>query len=365
MRAGAGIPDEEMATMSGQTMTIAERIRVGREALAKEITDRQYAAEPDLTARDGDYGRSMCERDVGYHLSYLAEAMGTGQPALFADYISWANTLLTSLNLSTAELARNLKITGEVIGANLTAAERVLLGQYLAAGLKELAGEAGVPSFLADEGHLGGLAHNYLQALLRNERHVASRMILDAADAGVSVRDLYLHVFQATQREVGRLWQTNQITVAQEHYCTAATQLIMSQLYPRIFATERAGKKLVATAVGGELHELGVRMVADFFEMAGWDTYYLGANTPATSIIQTVQSQRPHVLGISATMTFHVSATRQLIDAVRSTCDLTSTRILVGGYPFNVAPELWREVGADGSARDADGAVETAEELIR
>ena len=86
-------------------------------------------------------------------------------------------------------------------------------------------------------------------------------------EQGTPARDIYLQVFQPAQREVGRLGQTNRISVALEHYVTAATQPIMSQLYPRIFSPEKTGRRLIATCVGGELHEIGVRMVADFFEM--------------------------------------------------------------------------------------------------
>ena len=55
----------------------------------------------------------------------------------------------------------------------------------------------------------------------------------------MSIRDVYLLVFQPCQREVGRLWEAGRITVAQEHYCTAATQVIMSQLAPRLVTGER------------------------------------------------------------------------------------------------------------------------------
>src|SRR6185369_5232827 len=86
-----------------------------------------------------------------------------------------------------------------------------------------------LPSFLDGEDALDGLARQYLQTLLRAERHEATRLVLDAVKAGVGVGDIYLQVFQRCQREVGRLWQLKRITVAQEHYCTAATQLAMSQ----------------------------------------------------------------------------------------------------------------------------------------
>ncbi|HEY5309978.1 MAG TPA: cobalamin B12-binding domain-containing protein, partial [Casimicrobiaceae bacterium] len=52
--------------------------------------------------------------------------------------------------------------------------------------------------------------------------------------------------------------------------------------------------------VSGDLHELGARMVADFFEMEGWDSYYTGANTPTGGVVQAIVERRPDVLAISA-----------------------------------------------------------------
>jgi methylmalonyl-CoA mutase cobalamin-binding domain/chain len=207
-------------------------------------------------------------------------------------------------------------------------------------------------------------AQQYLDALLRGQRRIASQLVLDSVEQGTNIRDVYLHVFQRSQYEIGRLWQMNRITVAQEHYCTAATQLITSQLYPHLFSTDRIGRRLVATCVGDELHELGVRMVADFFEMEGWDTYYVGANAPIQSIVQVVAEHETDVLGISATMTFHLRDVASLIAQVRKAHTGRDVTILVGGYPFNVAPDLWRELGADGHARDAEEAVGLANQLL-
>ena len=107
------------------------------------------------------------------------------------------------------------------------------------------------------------------------------------------MKDIYLQVFQRSQYEIGRLWQMNKLTMAQEHYCSAATQLIMSLLYPRIFDTKKIGARLVAACVQGDLHEIGLRIVSDFFEIEGWDTFYLGANTPTSGILDTLRNVAP------------------------------------------------------------------------
>ena len=315
-------------------------------------------------ADDGE-AQQKAVRDVGDHLTYLAEALAVADPALFADYVVWANGLATGREPSGDVLVATLESMAGVLQERLAPDLAGLAAGYVAAGLERLAEAPGSPpSFLSEDVPLAGLARDYLTALLAGERHVASRLVLDAVEGGASIKDVYLHVFQRSQYEIGRLWQMNRVTVAQEHYCTAATQLIMSQLYPRLFSTARAGRRLVAACAGDELHELGVRMVADFFEMEGWDTYYLGANVPADSILQACQANKADLLAISATMVFHVQQVAGTIEQVRASLLGPSLKILVGGYPFNAAPDLWRKVGADGFARNALGAVERAAQLL-
>jgi len=207
---------------------------------------------------------------------------------------------------------------------------------------------------------LASLADQYLAALLRAQRQAASRMILDAVERGVDVKDIYLNVLQRTQYEIGRLWQTNRISVAEEHYCTACAQFVMTQLYPYIFRSERNGRRMVATCVGGELHEIGVRMVADFFEMEGWDTYYLGANTPARDILDTIAKREADIVGISVTIHYNLPQLLDLIAILKKSPDASTVKFLVGGRPFSLAPDLWQKTGADGSAAHAQEAVSLA-----
>lgn len=211
---------------------------------------------------------------------------------------------------------------------------------------------------------LSQLAAQYLEAMLGAKRHLATQLVLGAVDQGTEVRDIYLQVFQPCQRELGRLWQTNQISVAQEHYCTAATQHIISMLYPHIFGAPRIDRKLLMTCVGGELHELGARMVADFFEMAGWDTHYLGANTPSRSILQTIEEQNPDMLGLSVTISYNLGMAADLIEEVQASVVGRQIPILVGGRLFNTVSDLWQNLHADGYAADANQALSVAGQLI-
>lgn len=338
-----------------------------RDLLAEAVTAEHYRQHPELEQRYGAKGREKCLQDAHYHLSYLSEAVAADRPALFADYVAWAKAMLAGRGIPAADLANNLQIFKQTLRQNLSQSSSLITSDYLDAGLTRLnAAENNPASFIrASENSLAALARAFLDALLAGKRHVASRLILDAVENGTSVKDIYLQVFQPTQHEVGRLWQTNELSVAQEHYCTAATQLIMSQLYPHIFSTEKNGLTLVATCISGDLHEIGVRMVSDFFEMEGWDTFYLGANTPTPALLGTLKERDADLIVISATMTFHLGAVKELIHSIRNDQSLQKVKIIVGGYPFNVAPDLWREIGADAFSTDALEAVRVAENLVR
>lgn len=210
---------------------------------------------------------------------------------------------------------------------------------------------------------LGELATSYLRSLLASDRRTATKLILEEVAGGTSVRDIYTYVFQPFQYEIGRLWQTNQISVAQEHLCTAATQMVMSQLYPQIFAAEPIHGALVATCVSGDLHEIGLRMVTDFLQMDGWDTHYLGANVPHPDVLKTLADTGATLLAISATMTFHVGEVESLISQLRASPLGEKVRVLVGGYPFRIDPNLWKSVGADAFGRDAQETIELTQQL--
>ncbi len=208
------------------------------------------------------------------------------------------------------------------------------------------------------------LAGDYFEALLNRERHRATDMVMGALDNGLALSELYLNVFAPVQYEVGWLWQQGLISVGHEHYCTGTTQMIMAMLYPRLFRTKRGTRRLVAACVSGELHELGLRMLADYSVLKGWDSDFLGADTPVDGVLRMLEERPAAVLAISVTMHYHLEQAEDLIRAVRTSPRIAETIILVGGYSVRIVPSMWQSLGADGTADDAVAAMALAERLL-
>jgi MerR family transcriptional regulator, light-induced transcriptional regulator len=206
---------------------------------------------------------------------------------------------------------------------------------------------------------------SYLEALRLGDRHKALAIVKSAVAAGLDVRDLYMRVFQPAMYEIGKLWEQNQFTVAQEHLATAITQSVMAQIYGSVFLRPPLGRTMVATCLGGELHEIGIRMVSDFFEMEGWDVFYLGANVPTDSVVSMVRERRADLLAVSLTLLAQVPRLRELITAVRRSPVGSRVKIMVGGQPLNNDPTLAAAIGADIVASDAREALAAATRLVR
>lgn len=345
-------------------MIAAHTIRTRIDELATAIADRHFAAFPQTFARYGDIGRIRCLEDARFHLRYLATALDAHSEEMFLDYVAWTKIVLARRNVPHEDLAENLRIMAITLNDILGAPNSIEAVQTLNVAIERIPSMAGdVPSFLDPRAPFWTVASSYLAALLRGNRREALDVITRALEEGAKLRDIYRKVIEPAQQEIGRLWQLNQISVAQEHYCTAATQQIMTQLYSHVFGGEKKEKRAVSMCVGGELHEVGLRIVTDLLELDGWQTWYLGANTPPAAAAQLCVEQRADALLISATLPPHLPEVAEVIRQVRARPQLEEMKILVGGRAFRNAPELWRTIGADAYAADADECLAAVEQF--
>jgi len=335
-----------------------------KSSLPAIVLNDHFILRPDMAQQYSEHQKENFKKDIVWILSFLSESIWANQPVLFEEFVSWLKTFLHSLKVPMKDVAESFELMQKRINLICNKKENAIINQILnnAIGVV-LSGDENV-SIPVNRNDLSGLAHDYLNHLLKGERTKALSRILDEVESGTPVQDIYINVFQPVQYEIGRMWQTNKISVAHEHFCTCATQLVMSQLYRYMFTGPKKNRKIVTTCVPGELHEMGARMVSDFFEMNGWDSYYLGANMPTAGVIKYLIDLKPQCLAISATMTFHVREVEEMIRKIRSSSEIPSDlTILVGGHPFIVAEGLWERIGADGSAMSALEAVRMADLL--
>lgn len=196
---------------------------------------------------------------------------------------------------------------------------------------------------------LDELSRSYLAAQLAGDRREAVRLLMEEGiGRGNSVIDLHLQVIQQAQREIGRLWEQNSISVAQEHQATAVSQLALAHLYQQSIRRPSVGKSVLVSCVEGELHDLGARICADVLELHGFAVRFLGANVPTDCLIPFVEGTRPDLVALSVTLPTHLPGARAAVEALhrRSTVPLA-----VGGRALDLpgARDGWHGVAIVGA----------------
>jgi len=174
----------------------------------------------------------------------------------------------------------------------------------------------------------------YLEALLQGRRADCGRRVQQLLDQDIDIKNLYTDLFQKSLYEVGRLWELNRISVAREHLVTAITEGLLGLVYPRLFDSDRppASRKVVISCAANEYHQIGGKMVADVFEMNGWESHFLGANTPIDQMLAHIGDTKPDLVGLSLSVYFNLASLKKGLEAIRA--DFPDLDILVGGQAF-------------------------------
>lgn len=354
-----------MSSMIGHRRRFAKQLQEGRHEIARVVTDRFLSAHPDWVDRYGAQARIRGEEDAVFHIDFLAGAVVADDVAAFENYTRWTAKVLSARGISPEFLAENLEQVREEAGAYVDAKGHGALDRMVRAGVAAVHGASEpAESAIPVDGPFQVEFAVYLQAVRSGDRRAALNVALEALRSGISVSDVYADILQPVQYEIGRLWEENEITVAEEHMATAITQYVVGHLYSLLDIPERSRGNALVTGVRGELHQLGANMVADVLEADGWNVRFLGTQLPHSGILEAIEEHQPRLVGISATLLFNLPAVADLVADVRRVSG-PDTFVMVGGAGFRTSPELWREMGADGSARDLRGAVALASALGR
>ncbi len=181
------------------------------------------------------------------------------------------------------------------------------------------------------------IAQEYLEGLLQGNRVRCSALAHEYLKVNPSFKDLYEEVFKHALYAIGALWESNKITVATEHMATAITEGILNELFEKVMSGERMNKKVVLACSEDEKHQVGIKMVADLFEMNGWESYFLGTGIPTRELVKFIGEVQPDVVAISLSIYFNYAKLVSMIETIRN--QYPELLILVGGQAFKHIPE--------------------------
>lgn len=152
-----------------------------------------------------------------------------------------------------------------------------------------------------------------------------------------------------------------------EHVQTFIVKTILECCYPIILKIrerenlKELGKKVMVVCPSQEYHDVGARMVCDFFTLVGFECIFIGANTPKEEIAAASKEDKPDIIAISVTNYYHLVELEKLITFLRDISGFKG-KIIVGGNAFSKNPEIYKKLGADALLKSFDDIKKLAEE---
>jgi len=198
----------------------------------------------------------------------------------------------------------------------------------------------------------------------------AAGSVADFAEAligrGVPLDAVYLDVFAPSARRLGDMWTRDECSFTDVTIALGRLQQALRRFAPH-FRPEcidgEPWRRALFAAAPGEQHTLGLSMIVQYFLRAGWDTSLL-AHAAEEDLTRIVQQESVTLVGFSVSDERHAPPLKSLISRVRAASRNSALRVIVGGVAITQHPELPRELGADGTARDAQQAVNLAQQLV-
>jgi MerR family transcriptional regulator, light-induced transcriptional regulator len=144
-----------------------------------------------------------------------------------------------------------------------------------------------------------------------------------------------------------------EICIWEEHIRTSIIRTIIECCYPYViqerdekYHSAHKGKTLVVCPPG-ELHEIGARMIADFFILCGFRVVFVGANTPQDDIINAIKYEKPEFVAISITNYFNLVETRTMIQRISDLKSSLTFKVILGGQACQGNPAACRQFNPD------------------
>ena len=295
----------------------------------------------------------------------LAAAIAAGEPKLFVARLAWSRKAFLARDREIDDLRRSLEALRDVLSEHLPEDASGDCRAFIDAAI----GTLRTSDITPDESELDPrvphdkIALLYLQQVLEGNVADAISTVNKAAQNGLDSSGVYLEVLLPAQREIGRLWHLGDITVAEEHLVSATTQRSMAVLANTAPDVQPNGKTLVAAAVAGNAHDIGLRALADLYQLQGWRSIFVGSDVPMGDLPGTLTFFNADLLLLGATLSTQIQKVAETIRVVRDRCE-RDVKIIVGGAAFDEAPDLWRRIGSDGYSPTVDGAVRLGAELV-
>jgi 5-methyltetrahydrofolate--homocysteine methyltransferase len=199
-------------------------------------------------------------------------------------------------------------------------------------------------------------------AILDGDEKLAMQLTREALAESIDPITLISQWMIPAMDEVGRRFEAQEFFIPEMLMAGRAMKSALEILRPVLAASgaQPTGRVVLGT-VKGDLHDIGKNMVGSMLEGAGFEVLDVGIDVTAEKFVDSVKSNNPHILALSALLTNTMPEMKNVIDALIKAGIREQVKILIGGAP--VTQDYADKIGADGYSENASSAVTVARSL--
>lgn len=203
------------------------------------------------------------------------------------------------------------------------------------------------------------------QSVIDGEPELAVELARQGLEAGYDPLEMVEQGYTTGILEVGELFARGDYFLPHLIIGAKAMQDALAVLEPEMVKRQERQRMLGVAVLGtvqGDIHEIGKSLVRTMLTASGFRVHDLGADVPVERFVATAKEAHANIVGLSALLTTTMQRQRDVIAALGTAGIRDRVKVMVGGAP--VTEEWARQIGADGYAQDAIGAVEVAKRLV-
>ncbi len=203
------------------------------------------------------------------------------------------------------------------------------------------------------------------QAVIDGDQELTLSLTQQTLDQGVNPLEIIKQGLTPGLDVVGEKFSCGEYFLPHLVMAGNALKAALARLEPALKAggmTRQVAGTVVLGTVAGDIHEIGKSLVGTMLLANGFVVHDLGVDVPASKFIAAVTETGANLVGLSALLTTTMNVQRKVIQELIEAGLRDRVKVMVGGAP--VGMEWAQEIGADGYAEDAVGAVALARRLV-
>lgn len=204
------------------------------------------------------------------------------------------------------------------------------------------------------------------QSVIDGDTERAAELAREGLVRGIAPLDAINHGFSAGMDTVGELYATGEYFLPDLILGGEAMKAALAVLEPALRAAGQQRKVLGIVVLGtvkGDIHEIGKSLVGSMLSAAGFDVHDVGIDVDAPVFVAKAREHAADIVALSALLTTTMLRQREVIEHLAEAGLRDRVKVMVGGCPVT---QGWADqIGADGYAEDAAGAVVVARRLVK